>query len=94
MTAYVIAEIDVTDRDAYRAYEAADADSVKRHGGRFLVKGGPATGFEGASPKRLMVVEFADLASAHRWYNSPENRDARTIRAVAAKSRMFAVEGM
>lgn len=93
MTAYVIAEIDVTDRDAYRAYEAADGDSVVRHGGRFLVKGAHPATLEGAAPKRLMVIEFADLASAQRWYNSPEYRDARTIRRVAAKSRVFAVEG-
>ena len=93
MTAYVIAEIDVTDRDAYKIYETAGADSVGRHGGRFLAQGGRSAALEGAAPKRIMVIEFASIEAAQRWYQSPDYRDARTIRAIAGKSRLVIVEG-
>ena len=94
MTAYVIAEIDITNKDAYKAYQAADADSVARHGGRVLVQGGRGAALEGAAPKRIVVIEFATMEAAQRWYDSPDYRDARTIRAVAAKSRFLVVEGV
>ena len=93
MSAYVIAEIDVTDRDAYRIYETAGADSVARHGGRFLTQGGRSAGLEGAAPKRITLIEFASMEAARRWYESPDYRDARTIGGIAGKSRLVIVEG-
>jgi uncharacterized protein (DUF1330 family) len=93
MTAYVIAEIDVTDRDAYKIYETAGADSVARHGGRFLARGGRSAGLEGPAPKRIMVIEFATMEAAQRWHDSPDYRDARAIRAIAGKSRLVIVDG-
>jgi uncharacterized protein (DUF1330 family) len=93
MTAYVIAEIDIVDRDAYKVYEAARADSVARHGGRFLAQSGRSAGLEGAAPKRVQVIEFASMEAAQRWYESPDYRDARSIRAIAGKSRVMIVEG-
>ncbi len=93
MTAYVIAEIDVADRDAYKAYQAADADSVARHGGRILVQGGRTASLEGAAPKRIQLIEFASIEAAQRWYESTDYRDARAIRAIAGKARFVVVEG-
>lgn len=93
MTAYVIAEIDVTDAETYKAYTALTPASIARHGGRFLVRGGPAEGLEGDSPKRIVVVEFDSVAAARRWYESPDYTEAKAIRARAAESRLFIVEG-
>jgi uncharacterized protein (DUF1330 family) len=45
-------------------------------------------------PKRIVVLEFADLPAAERWYDSPEYRVARDIRAGAATMRMIAVAGV
>jgi uncharacterized protein (DUF1330 family) len=92
MIAYVIAEIDVTDRDAYKIYETARADSVARHGGRFLSTGERTAALEGAAPKKVQVIEFPSVEAAQRWHESREYRDARTIGALAGKSRMVVVE--
>ena len=40
MTAYVIADIDVHDQEAYREYAALVPGTIEQHGGRFLVRGG------------------------------------------------------
>jgi uncharacterized protein (DUF1330 family) len=93
MTAYVIAETDVTDSDAYKIYQAARADSVVRHGGRFLAQGGRSAKLEGAAPKRIQVIEFASMEAAQRWYDSLDDRDARNIGSIAGKSRVMIVEG-
>jgi uncharacterized protein (DUF1330 family) len=93
MAAYVIAEIDVKDPEIYKAYTTLTPASVARHGGRFIVRGGPAAALEGAPPKRVVVLEFADAEAARRWYDSPQYREARAIREKAAVSRLFLIEG-
>ncbi len=40
-----------------------------------------------------MVLEFPDLDTARRWYDSDEYRAARAARAGAATARFIAVEG-
>ncbi len=93
MTAYVIAEVDVRDAELYREYAKLTPGSITRHGGRFLVRGGATEALEGAPPKRIVVLEFADRAAAEQWYHSADYSEARAIREKAAVSRLFIVEG-
>jgi uncharacterized protein (DUF1330 family) len=93
MTAYVIAEVDIRDAELYREYAKLTPGSITRHDGRFLVRGGATEALEGAPPKRIVVLEFADRAAAERWYHSPDYSEALAIREKAAVSRLFIVEG-
>lgn len=93
MAAYLIAEVEVTDPELYKAYMALTPASIARYGGRFLVRGGPTEALEGAPPKRIVVAAFDSLDAARRWYHSVEYTEARAIRSKAAKSRLFLVEG-
>ena len=71
MPAYVIAETEVTDPERYEQYKAAVPAAIAAGGGRFLVRGGESVVLEGDwQPSRLVVLEFADLAAAKRWYES------------------------
>jgi uncharacterized protein (DUF1330 family) len=45
-------------------------------------------------PSRLVVLEFADLAAARRWYDSEQYRQARELRAGAARLNLVAVQGV
>ncbi|MGA3306875.1 MAG: DUF1330 domain-containing protein [Stellaceae bacterium] len=40
MTAYLIAEIDVTDLKAYEPYKTAASAAITRHGGKYVARGG------------------------------------------------------
>ena len=40
MSAYLIAEVEVTDPEAYKAYMARTPAAIHKHGGRFIVRGG------------------------------------------------------
>jgi uncharacterized protein (DUF1330 family) len=94
VAAYIIAEIEVTDPATYATYRAQTPGVVERHGGRFLVRGGAAETLEGAGPPgRLVVLEFPDLATARRFYESPEYQAIIGIRQQAARSRVVLVEG-
>jgi uncharacterized protein (DUF1330 family) len=95
MPAYLIVETDVTDPEQYEQYKAASPGAVAAGGGRFLVRGGDMTVLEGDwTPKRLVVLEFEDMESAKRFYESDEYQAAIKLREGAANFRMVAVEGM
>jgi uncharacterized protein (DUF1330 family) len=93
MVAFVIAEVDVTDPETYKAYQALTPGSVARHGGRFIARGGPTESLEGAQPKRVVIIEFESMAAARLWYHSPDYTEARAIREKAATARLYFVEG-
>ena len=94
MPAYVIADIEVTDPDAYAPYRPLAAASIARHGGRFVVRGGAVELLEGEpQPDRIVVIEFPDAEAARRWYRSAEYQSALKIRQSASRGRLFLVEG-
>lgn len=95
MPAYVIVEVDVTDPARYDEYKRLSGPAVEAAGGRFIVRGGESVVLEGGpEPKRIVVLEFADLDAARRWYDSDLYREARAVREGAARGRFIAVEGV
>lgn len=94
MAAYVLVEIDVHDPARYAEYMAAAPPSIANHGGRYLVRGGTAEALEGAAPKRVVVLEFPDAATARRWYHSPDYQATIPLRGPAATARFILVEGL
>jgi uncharacterized protein (DUF1330 family) len=95
MPAYVIVETEITDPEQYERYKAASPGTVAAAGGRFVVRGGELAVLEGDwQPSRLVVLEFADLDAARRWYHSERYQEARKLREGAARLRMVAVQGV
>lgn len=94
MSAYVIAEIDVTDVAGYEAYKRDVGATLGKFGGRFLVRGGTVKTFEGGwAPKRLVVIEFPDMAKLEAWYHSAEYKPLLDMRLAASSGRLIGVEG-
>jgi uncharacterized protein (DUF1330 family) len=94
MPAYIIAEVDVTNPTGYAAYRPLAGASVAQYGGKFVVRGGKSELIEGSpEPARMVVIEFADMDAAKRWYNSPEYQDALKIRLANSTGRVLLVEG-
>jgi uncharacterized protein (DUF1330 family) len=95
MPAYVIVETDIHDPEQYAQYQAASPDAVHSGAGRFVVRGGELAVLEGDwDPSRLVILEFPDLETAKRWYDSPEYQDAKRLREGAASLRMVAVQAL
>jgi uncharacterized protein (DUF1330 family) len=94
MSAYIIADIQVTDPVAYDDYRPLAAASIARFGGRFIVRGGKVDLLEGEpQPERIVVIEFPDADTARRWYQSEEYQAALKIRQAASRGRVLLVEG-
>ncbi|HEV7209777.1 MAG TPA: DUF1330 domain-containing protein [Mycobacteriales bacterium] len=93
MTAYVLADIDVTDPTRYADYKALAGPSVEEYGGQYTVRGGSVEVLEGVwDTGRFVVLEFPDGAAARRWYSSPEYTAARAIRQEASTAKLLLVE--
>lgn len=95
MPAYLIADVEVTDPARYEQYKALAAPAIAKHGGRYLVRGGAHTSLEGSwRPHRLVILEFPDIETAKRFYDSQEYREAQAARAGAATGNFVVVEGL
>jgi uncharacterized protein (DUF1330 family) len=87
--------IEVLDKEKYDAYRPMAAKAIEKYGGKYMVRGGAFEVLEGSwTPTRLVVFEFSSVEQAKTWYNSPEYREARSIRQGAARVHMVVVEGV
>ena len=93
--AYVIAEVDVTDPQAYEQYKVLSTQAIVEAGGEGLVRGGPVHPVEGEwTPSRIVVIAFASVAHARQFYDGERYRQARQARTHAARMRLIIAEGV
>ena len=94
-SAYIIANVKVTDPVRYEDYKRFSTLAMQAHGAEVCVRGGAAEVLEGDwQPDRLVVLKFPSVEQAKRFYDSQEYRRARDAREGAAIMRMIVVEGL
>ena len=98
---YYVAEIDVTNPDAYAKEYAPKAQAlIKAAGGKILAVGGAAggakvTGFDGEPPKRAVVQVWDSMDKIQAWRNNPEYKALRKdVGDKYAKFRSYTIEGV
>lgn len=95
MAAYVLAEIEITDPEGYREYASAVPATVAQYGGKFLVRGGAAQVLEGEWPqRRRVIIEFASMEGALKWWHSPEYEKPMALRRANSNGRLILLEGV
>jgi len=95
MPAYIIVEIDVHDPVGYEQYKNLAGPTVKKYGGKYIVRGGQTEVLEGDwQPKRIVVLEFESAHRAKQWLNCEEYREPRKMRHRTARTNMILVEGL
>ena len=67
--------------------------TVKPYGGKWLGQGEVQV-LEGAWPGSLVLMEFASMAVAQNWYNSPEYQRILPLRVKNAISDLILVDGV
>jgi uncharacterized protein (DUF1330 family) len=94
-SAYIIANVTVTDPQQYEEYKKWSSAAIQAHGVEVCVRGGNVEVLEGDwSPTRLVVLKFPSVEAARRFNDSPEYGRARASRQGAAVMRMVLVEGV
>lgn len=94
MPAYVIVQVDIFDNEKYDEYKKLTPDTVKAHGGKFVLRGNPVEVLEGEwDHDRLVMLEFPDKESARNWYYSKEYQKAKEIRSSGSSAKFILIEG-
>ncbi|ABA79622.1 DUF1330 domain-containing protein [Rhodobacter sphaeroides] len=75
-TALWIANVEVTDAEAYGRYAKGAGPAIAAHGGVFLARGGRHVQLEGRDRSRNVVARFPSVEAAVACYNSPEYQAA------------------
>lgn len=95
MSAYLIAEVDVTDPAVFEQYRAGVPATIAAYGGKYLVRGGAFEALEGTwQPKRVIVLQFDSMARLKEWYNSKEYAPLLALRKKSANTNVVALEGV
>ena len=95
MAAYMIVEIEIHDAAGYDEYRKVVGATLAKYGGKFIVRGGRIDILEGNwNPKRIVVLEFANVARAREWYDSDEYAGPKQMRMKASKGNIVLVEGV
>jgi uncharacterized protein (DUF1330 family) len=94
MSAYLIANVSITDAAQYERYKQLSTIAINAYGATVRVRGGEVTVLEGDwRPERVIVLEFRNVEHAKAFYDSPEYLAARKAREHAATMRMVLVAG-
>lgn len=94
-SAYIIANVRVTDPVQYEEYKKFSTLAMQAHGAEPCVRGGAVQVLEGDwQPDRVVVLKFPSVEQARRFYDSPEYKRARDAREGAAVMRMVLVDGV
>jgi uncharacterized protein (DUF1330 family) len=94
MTAFIVSRVRMKPGEALDSYRRLAADSIERHGGRYLVRGGEQQVLEGEWAPATIIVEFPTIEAAQAWYASSDYGEALKYRDAALKRDLVLVEGV
>jgi len=91
---YMVAELKIKDREKYGQYVERVYTIVRRHGGRYLIRGGRVTPMFGDwAPERMIVIAFDSLEALKECFASPEYLAVAPLREGSAETRAVILEG-
>jgi uncharacterized protein (DUF1330 family) len=94
-SAYIIANVDVTNPEQYEEYKKLSTIAMKAHGAEVCIRGGKVEVLEGDwNPSRFVMLKFPSVDAAKAFNDSVEYAAARQARQGAAVMRMLIVEGV
>lgn len=95
MTTYLIAQIDIHDRDRYAEYEAGFFEIFAQYGGKMLSVEEDTETLEGEWPfSRTVLIEFPSKEIASAWYESDEYQALAQHRFAASTANAVLIEGL
>ena len=94
MSAFLICDVTVNDRDALDEYLRLSQNTLAPFGGKFHVQAGKVDVIEGYwNPKVMIVAEFPSMEKAHEWYASDDYAKALEVKPKALDRKMILVQG-
>jgi uncharacterized protein (DUF1330 family) len=95
MSAYIVVDIDVKDREMFKEYAALVPPLIEKYGGRYIIRGGEITPAEGDwDLHRVVIIEFPTTERAQALLAADEYAPVAKLRFQSAISKLFIVEGI
>ena len=95
MAHYIIAQIDIQDREKYAQYEAGFMDVFTSYKGKLLSVDENVSLLEGQWPAtRTVLIEFLSKEEALAWYESQEYQSLAKHRFAASSADIVIVSGI
>ena len=94
MKGYLVLDLSIKDANGFANYAENIPAFVKKHGGRYLVKGAVPEKMEGEwLPERLVILEFPSPDNARAFLADPDAQPLIALRHTATESRTILAEG-
>ena len=92
---YVIAQLSITDRAAYRRYQDRFMAVMAGHAGRVLAADEQPLVVEGAWERdKIVLISFPDHAAFRAWAESPEYQEIARDRKAGASAVVVVANGI
>jgi uncharacterized protein (DUF1330 family) len=90
---FFISEQTFVDENKYNTEFAPKVlETIKKHGGRFIVRANEVTPFAGSDhPKRVVITGWESMDALKGWQNSAEYKALIPIRDASIKTKSFGV---
>lgn len=94
MSYFVLVDLDIKDAERFRQYQWSVRPMIEAAGGRYVVRGGEQTAYEGDLHLHRLVIFWWPSKAAHdAFYNSEEYQDLKTLRLATTVGRIVGIEG-
>jgi uncharacterized protein (DUF1330 family) len=95
MTCYILAEIQINDRDRYADYESGFLAILTAYEGQVIAVDEARAVLEGqAFGHRTVILKFSSEAAALTWYESEEYQKLMTHRQAASQANVSIIHGL
>ncbi len=95
MTHYMIAKIEIVDREEYARYEAGFMEIFSRYGGQMLAVDEDVRLLEGEWPAtRTVLIAFDSAEDALDWYQSEDYQQLAKHRLKASDADLVLIQGL
>ncbi|MBX2867307.1 MAG: DUF1330 domain-containing protein [Acidiferrobacterales bacterium] len=95
MSAFLICDVKVKDRDKLLQYLSLSEHTLAPFGGKFHVQAGKIEVIEGDwNPQVIIIAEFPSMEKAKEWYSSAEYAKALKVKPDAIERNMIITDGL
>ena len=95
MSAYIIAKIQIKDREVYARYEEGFMSIFEKYEGELLTVDEAPTVLEGSWPEtRTVIARFKDKETALKWYESEEYQEIVQYRLHASTADIIITQSI
>ena len=95
MSAYVVVQINITNKEPYKKYLEKVTSIALKYGGEYIVRGGNYKLMLGKwDYERTVIIRFPSYDIALEWYNSEEYAPVKKIREDNSEGNLIIIDGL